>query len=85
MHRGIVIAFAALPFVMMRQMKRVDERQREIALRAIVFSFFATAVVTFGYGFLEEVGAPRQSAFWVWGLMGAFWVIGGQIERYRDR
>ena len=37
---------------------------------------FGTALLTFTYGFLETTGFPKLSMFFVWPLMGAFWVIG---------
>ena len=80
-----IVAFAGLPLVVSRMAQRVDERQREQIRTAIFHSFFGTAVVTFAYGFLEEAGAPRQSMFWVWALMGLFVVVSTAAQRVRER
>lgn len=78
-------AVAGLPLVTSRMQGRVDERLREQMRTAVVHAFFGTAMVTFGYGFLEEAGAPRQSMFWVWGLMGALTAGSMAVQRHRDR
>lgn len=44
--------------------------------RAITVAFFGTAVLSFGYGFVENAGAPRLSMFAVWPLMGTLWIVG---------
>lgn len=69
----------------LRHMRRIDELERRVQFEAIGFAFAATALVTFGYGFLEGVGFPRLSLFVVWPLMGGFWIIGGQLAARRYR
>ena len=49
---------------------------RRIHLEALALAFVGTALLTFTYGFLETTGFPKLSMFFVWPLMGAFWVIG---------
>ena len=71
-----IVPFSALPLILGRMLSRVDERERTLVYRALTFAFFATAIVTFGYGFLEIAGAPRLSMFWVWPAMATFWIIG---------
>ena len=39
-------------------------------------SIAATALLSFGYGFLEGLGYPRLSMFGVWPLMAVLWLIG---------
>ena len=56
-----------------------DEMQRRTQLEAVTIAFVGTALITFGYGFLENVGYPRLSAFVVWPLMAGLWVLGGAI------
>ncbi len=68
-----------------RYLRRVDELQRQIQLEALGFAFAGTAIITFGYGFLEGVGFPRVSAFVVWPIMGTLWLLGTVVfsRRYR--
>lgn len=69
----------------LRGLRRLDEMQRKIQFEAIALAFLATAVATFSYGFLENVGFPRLSMFAVWPLMATFWVIGVTIGNLRHR
>lgn len=88
---GIAISLApmipglVLCWFFLRVIRRVDEMHRRIQLEAIAFSFVATALVTFGYGFLENVGFPRVSAFIVLPLMCGFWVAGVFLVERRYR
>jgi len=77
---GLFIVIAVV-----RQLRRVDELQRRIQLDAMAFAFAGTAVVTLTYGFLENVGLPRLSSFWVWPVMAVLWVSGAAAagRRYR--
>jgi hypothetical protein len=72
-------------WAILRQMRRLDELQLRVQLEALGFAFAATAMLTFGYGFLENVGFPRVSLFVVWPLMGALWMVGLRlaVRRYR--
>ena len=45
----------------LRYYRLLDERERTIALEALAFAFGATALLTFGYGFLQAAGAPNIS------------------------
>jgi predicted membrane channel-forming protein YqfA (hemolysin III family) len=67
---------AAICWVIIRQLRRIDEMQRRIQFEAIAIAFAATAITTFSYGFLENIGYPKLSMFAVWPLMGIFWVAG---------
>ena len=66
----------ALALVVIRYLRRLDEMARRIHLEALALAFVGTALLTFTYGFLETTGFPKLSMFFVWPLMGAFWVIG---------
>ena len=66
-----------------RYYRRVDELQQRIALEALAFAFGGTALITFGYGFLDEAGLPHLSWFWVWPIMAALWIVGGQLAKRR--
>jgi hypothetical protein len=71
-----ILPFAAIGWAMLRSLKRVDERERTLIYRSLTFAFFGTAVLTFGYGFMENAGAPRLSMFSVWPVMGTMWLVG---------
>jgi hypothetical protein len=51
----------------------MDEFQRLRALESIAVAAAVTAGLTFTYGFLEGLGFPRLSMFWVWGITGITW------------
>ena len=79
--RTIVSLLPVLPglaaaYAVIRQLRRLDEFQIRIQFEAIGFAFAATALVTFTYGFLENVGFSELSMFVVWPVMATFWLIG---------
>ncbi len=74
---------ALLGFI--RFLRRVDELQRRIQLEAIGLSFAATAILTFAYGFLEDVGFPRLSYGWILPLMVMLWGLGLGLASRRYR
>ncbi|HEX8365934.1 MAG TPA: hypothetical protein VF603_11700 [Allosphingosinicella sp.] len=80
-----MVGAAAAGWAVMRGIWRMDELQRRIQLDAIAMAFLATALITFGWGFAEEAGAPRLSAFLVWPVMAVAWMIGLVIARSRYR
>ncbi len=59
--------------VVARQFRRMDEFVRLRSLESIAIGAAVTAGWTMTYGFLENVGFPRLSMFWVWPVMGACW------------
>lgn len=69
--------------VIIRTIRHLDEMQRKLQVEALAFAFAGTALLTFGYGFLEGAGLPTLSMFVVWPLMAALWVIGTVIGRIR--
>src|SRR5262249_9713469 len=75
--------FGLLAFV--RALSQMDELQRRIQLDAISLSFGATAILTFAYGFLENVGFPHISYIWILPLMVALWGLGGALASWRYR
>ncbi len=79
----IPAAFALWAFV--RQVRRMDELQRQIQFEALAASFGATALLTFSYGFLENVGFPHLSLIWVLPLMVALWGMSLTITSRRYR
>src|SRR5579885_2807355 len=62
-----------------RQLGRLDELQRRVQLEAMAFAFGGAAVVTFSYGFLENVGFPDLSWHFVWPIMAVLWLLGAAI------
>ena len=68
----VVLALIAF----MRYFDRMDELQRRVQLEALAFAFGGTALLTFGYGFLQLVGFPQQSWFFVWPIMAVLWIAG---------
>lgn len=78
-----IIPGLTICWVVVRQLRRVDELQRKIQFEAMGLAFAATAITSFSYGFLENVGFPKLSMFAVWPLMAGFWIIGHIISTRR--
>jgi hypothetical protein len=74
---------AAMAWVILRELRRMDELQRRIQLEALGFSFAGTAILTFSYGFLEGLGYPKLSMFIVWPMLATLWVVGLVLGRRR--
>ena len=74
---------AATAWVVLRELRRMDELQRRIQLEALGFAFAGTAILTFSYGFLEGLGYPRLSMFTVWPLLAVLWIVGLVLARRR--
>ncbi|MCG7495110.1 hypothetical protein [Thalassobius sp. Cn5-15] len=90
-HYPILLALLPTPatvlvaWVVWRNLRLMDEMQLRQQLEALGIGFALTALVTFNYGFLEAVGLPRQSAFWVWPLMACCWMLSQIIVKLRYR
>ncbi|HYP84140.1 hypothetical protein [Variovorax sp.] len=92
-HEGVRLALSLAPMVpslaicwaIMRQLRRLDELQVRIQMEALGLAFAATALLTFSYGFLENVGFPRLSMFAVWPLMAGCWMVGLVVASARYR
>jgi len=75
---------AALPIVpagiviwlTVRALSRLDEIQKRMQMQAIGFALASTALITFGYGFLEGAGMPHLNWTWVLPLITALWGLG---------
>ncbi len=78
-----MIPAAAMAWIILRELRRMDELQRRIQLEALGFSFAGTAILTFSYGFLEGLGYPRLSMFTVWPILAVLWVVGLVLARRR--
>lgn len=71
--------------VVVRSIRHLDEMQRKLQFEALALAFAGTALITFGYGFLEGAGFPKLSMFIVWPLMATIWFIGVMVGRLRFR
>ena len=61
----------------------MDEMHLRIQFEALGFAFAASALLTFSYGFLENVGFPHLSWLMVWPAMGVMGIIGLAVARRR--
>ncbi|MBW8760094.1 MAG: hypothetical protein JF586_21070 [Burkholderiales bacterium] len=80
---GPMLPAAAMAWVVLRELRRMDELQRRIQLEALGFSFAGTAILTFSYGFLEGLGYPKLSMFSVWPILAVLWIVGLVLARRR--
>lgn len=78
-----VVPCCLMCWIIVRDMRRIDEMQLRIQFEALGFAFAATALITFSYGFLENVGMPHLSWLMVWPIMAAMWMIGLGMARRR--
>jgi len=90
--RYFVAAVPAVPagiviWLFMRALSRLDEVQKRVQVQALGFSLAATALLTFGYGFLEGIGWPVMNGTLVLPLMALLWGVGmiAIALRYRIR
>jgi len=82
-----VLPAAIVIWLTVRALGRLDEVQKRTQMQALGFSMAATGLLTFGYGFLEGVGAPHVNATFVLPVMALLWGLGtlGLSLRYRFR
>ncbi|MGP9767457.1 hypothetical protein ACT3UM_17240 [Halomonas sp. AOP13-D3-9] len=78
-----VIPAAFMCWAVVRQLRRLDEMQLRIQFEALGFAFAASALLTFSYGFMENIGAPHLPWLWVWPVMGLMWIVGLMIAKNR--
>jgi hypothetical protein len=78
---GIVI------WLFVRALSRLDEVHKRVQVQALGFSLAATALLTFGYGFLESIGWPAMNGTLILPLMALLWGVGmiAIALRYRFR
>ena len=60
---------------MIRALKDSDELQQRVQLLATSFAAALTGLITFTYGFLENVGFPKFPTFLVFPMMIMIWGI----------
>jgi hypothetical protein len=80
-----VIPAAVLLWLFVRAIARLDEVQKRMHMQAFAFSIGGTALVTFGYGFLEGAGLPHLSWTLVVLVIAALWGLGLGILAFRQR
>jgi hypothetical protein len=80
-----VIPAAFTLWVLIRALARLDELQKRIQLQAFGFALGATALLTFGYGFLEGAGLPHLNWALVLPLMAILWGVGAVVFTIRYR
>ena len=80
-----VVPAALTLSIFVRALTRLDELQKRIQMQAFGFSLGATALLTFGYGFLEGVGLPHLNWTFVLPLMAILWGVGTAIFTIRYR
>ncbi|WP_458377294.1 hypothetical protein [Pseudomonas fluorescens] len=78
-----VIPAGLMCWAIIRNLRRMDEMHLRIQFEALGFAFAASALLTFSYGFLENVGFPHLSWLMVWPVMGLMWIIGLAVARRR--
>ncbi|HKJ37774.1 MAG TPA: hypothetical protein VJ972_03290 [Anaerolineales bacterium] len=70
---AIPVTFVIL--AIMRLLKDSDEMQQRVQLLATSFSAAVTGLITFSYGFLENVGFPKFPTFFIFPMLIAIWGI----------
>ena len=90
--RYLIAAAPAVPaglviWLFVRALSRLDEVQKRVQVQALGFSLAATALLTFGYGFLEGIGWPAMNGTLILPLMALLWGVGmiAIALRYRFR
>jgi hypothetical protein len=74
-----------LCWTIVRLIGSLDELQRRLQLEALALAFAGTAIASFSYGFLENVGFPKLSAFAIWPVMCGLWIAGVFLGSLRYR
>jgi hypothetical protein len=72
-------------WLFMRSLARLDEVQKRVQVQAFGFALGATALLTFGYGFLEGAGMPHLSWTYVLPLMAVLWAVAAATFNWRHR
>ena len=80
-----VVPAAIVIWLTVRSLSRLDEVQKRIQMQALGFSMAATALTTFGYGFLEGAGLPHLPWTFVLPMMTLLWGVGLGVLSLRSR
>lgn len=74
-----------IALIIIKQFKRFDELQQKIQLQALGLAFVGTALISFSYGFLENVGFPKLTMFIIWLMMAILWSIATAVGTWKYR
>ncbi len=80
-----VLPAALVIWLFVRALARLDELQKRIQVQAFGFALGTTALLTFGYGFLEAAGLPHLNWTFVLPLMVVLWAVGTVVSKWRYR
>jgi hypothetical protein len=90
---ALKLLFALLPVVpvafvfaaIVRYMGSIDELQRRIHIESLALAAGITALLAITYGFLETVGLPRLSAWYMYAAVMIAWLVAQPFvaRRYR--
>ena len=72
-----VVPVTFVIIAILRALRDSDELHQKVQLNAVTFSAIATGLITFSYGFLENIGFPKFPTIWVLPIMFFFW--GGSL------
>ncbi|MFT3893928.1 MAG: hypothetical protein QM730_20050 [Anaerolineales bacterium] len=77
----IISIVPALPVIfiivaLMRLLRDSDELQQRVNLLAVTFSAVLTGLISFSYGFLENIGFPKMPTFAVLPMLFVLWGVG---------
>ncbi|HXI95283.1 MAG TPA: hypothetical protein VNG04_04110, partial [Candidatus Acidoferrum sp.] len=84
----VVLPVAPAAFVIwlvVRSLARLGERQKRIQMQAFAFALGWTALITFGYGFLEGAGLPHLNWTYILPLIAVLYALGAAIFTWRYR
>ena len=71
------LATAAIIFMSMWNLRRLDELQQRIQLHALAIAFAGTGIIVVGYRWLEMAGLPEVDwGTFTWPLMAFLWAAG---------
>jgi hypothetical protein len=70
-----MLPIAFLAYAVVQFWRETDEFLRRQLSDSLVIAAALTALIAAGYGLLEGVGAPRQSAWWTWAVLVGGWGV----------
>jgi hypothetical protein len=79
-----IIPFAAMLYLIIRQIRTMDELERRIQLEALAIAFPLSVLLVMLLGLLQlavELNPNDWSYRHIWPFMGMFWVVGAGIAR----
>lgn len=80
-----VVPAAFAMIAVLRALRDSDELQQKIQFQAVAFSGILTGLLTFSYGFLENIGFPHLPTLYVFPLMLMLWGAGVGIFAWKYR